>query len=419
MAAEPSSPPHPASGGNAAAGTAGDPSPWLVLNVIGQLAFGLVVMTLCLPSMQEWGDIFGAEQSSVQLTFSAYVLSYGALQLLYGPLSDRVGRRRILIFGLVLAVLGSVWAVLATSLSSLILARFVQGAGAAAGMVAGRAMVQDLFEGPQRTRVMAYVGMAMGVCPPVATIIGGQLHVHLGWQSNFVLMGLMALGLLWAAWRGLPVRAQRPPVQAHWLRELVASYQRLLAQRAFVLHVAILSLNTATFYAFLSGAPIVLRSYGVGPALVGWYIAAVPLCYILGNYLTSRLAHRVGELRMMVLGQACTFVGLAGVVALALAGIHTPLAFSLPVALMGLGHGFMVPPYLVRTVGLIPALAGAAAAVAGTMQQFVGSAGGYAIGWVPHDGPIYVGLLMLAFNVLAIGAHVRLYGARLDAAKPA
>jgi MFS transporter, DHA1 family, multidrug resistance protein len=384
------------------------PNPWLVVNIIAQLAFGLLVMTLCLPSMQEWGDLFGAEQSSVQLTFSAYIAAYGVLQLVYGPLSDRHGRRRILMFGLALAGIGSVIGFLATDLSTLIFARTLQGAGSAAGMVAGRASVQDLFDGPQRTRVMAYVGMAMGVCPPLGTIVGGQMHVGFGWQSNFVLMVVLSLVLLVAAWRGFPAPPPAPALRAHWLREMADAYATLLRERPFLLNVMILMLSTGTFYTFLSGAPIVLRSYGVGPADVGWYIMVVPLSYIVGNFATTRVAHRIGENSLVSLGQALNVTAIGLMLALGLAGVHTALAFAMPLTLLGLGHGLMMPACLVRTVGLVPALAGASAAVAGLMQQLMGAAGGYAVGWVPHDGAVNLGLMMLTLTLGAVAAQVLL-----------
>ena len=150
------------------------PHGFLIANLLAQIAFGLLAMTVCLPSMQEWGAIFGAEQAGVQLTLSGYLVAYGALQLLYGPLSDRHGRKRILMIGLAVAGIGSLLAALAPDLPSLIAARVLQGAGSAAGMVVGRAMVQDLFRGPERTRVMAWVGMTMGFCPPLATVMAAN-----------------------------------------------------------------------------------------------------------------------------------------------------------------------------------------------------------------------------------------------------
>lgn len=371
----------------------------LIANLLAQICFGLLAMTVCLPSMQAWGVRFGSSQAAVQLTFSAYVVCYGALQLVYGPLSDRYGRRIVLMVGLSLAALGSVLAALAPSLDALILARALQGAGSAAGMVVGRSSVQDLFKGPERTRVMAYIGMTLGLCPPAATLVGGQLHVLLGWQANFVLMAALALLLLLAAWKGLPAPAQAPVRESHWLVDMGRAYARLSREPRFWLYVLVLATSTATFYAFLAGAPIVLGSYGVGPQNIGWYIMVVPLSYIAGNYLTSHWIHRKGEQRVMGLGLVASLAGLALLLVLGWVGWQSPLAFSLPLLLLGLGHGLLNPPALAGTVGVIPALAGSAAAVAGLMQQLMGAVGGYVVGLVSHHGTVNLGLLMTGFTL--------------------
>ena len=388
------------------------PRRWLLPILLGQFGFGLLAMTICIPSMQEWASTFGVPQSTVQLSFSAYVVAFGALQLVYGPLSDRMGRKPVLLGGLALAVLASALAALAPSAGWLIAARVLQGAGAAAGMVVGRAMVQDEFQGAARTRVMAYVGMAMGLGPPTATVVGGQLHVLLGWQANFVLMALLGALLALATWRVLPQRAARAASAAasaasasQGLAEMGRAYARLAHEPAFRCMVLLLGLTTATFYAFLAGAPVVLRGYGIGPSRIGFVIMCIPLSYIMGNYLTSRLAQRHGERWLLRLGQACTLVGLLLLVLLALAGLRSVWALVLPLMLLGLGHGFLVPPTLAASVGVVPSLAGAAAAVAGVMQQTLGALGGYVVGLVPHDaGVLNLALLMLGFSLLGAGA---------------
>jgi MFS transporter, DHA1 family, multidrug resistance protein len=380
----------------------------IVANLLGQMAFGLLAMTICIPSMQEWAATFGASQSRIQLTFGGFIVAYGSLQLVYGPLSDRLGRKPVLMFGLALACAGSVLAALAPGLDTLIVARVLQGAGAAAGMVVGRAMVQDLFVGPERTRVMAYIGMTMGLCPPLATILGGQLHVAFGWASNFWLMSLLSAGLLLSAWWGLP--ATRPPVTTRpaGVGDMLRSYGRLAREPQFGLFVVILGLTTATFYAFLGGAPLVLGSYGIGPDGIGYYIMCIPLSYIVGNYLTTHLVHRIGERWVMALGQISTLTGIGTMVVLDLAGLHTPLAFTLPLTLLGMGHGLLVPPTLAGTVGLLPALAGSAAAVAGLMQQLMGAVGGYAVGLFTHEDARHLGWLMLGLAACAALAQLRL-----------
>jgi DHA1 family bicyclomycin/chloramphenicol resistance-like MFS transporter len=395
----------PERGGLAAARPREPSEPLLILNIVAQMAFGLLAMTICLPSMQEWDTLFGVDAASVQLTFSGYVVSYGALQLLYGPLSDRHGRRRVLLVGLALGGAASLAAAFAGTLSALVAARVMQGAGCAACMVVGRALVQDHFDGPQRTRVMAYIGMAMGVCPPLGTVIGGQLHALLGWQANFVLLAGLALALMVAAWRGLP--AGRAPattataLEVHWLRAMGRAYARLVREPSFLLYATIPATIAAAFYAFLGGAPFVLRSYGVGPASVGWYMMIPPTFYIAGNYLASRLTHRCGEQRMMAIGEVFSLAGIGLV--LALSGLATPLAFVLPLVLLCIGHGLLMPPALAATIGIVPALAGSAAALAGVLQQLTGALGGYAVGWVSHEGPFQVALVMLFF-MLCVGA---------------
>lgn len=351
------------------------PTGILVANLIGQIAFGLLAMTICLPSMQEWGRILDASQAGVQLTFSAYVVSFGVCQLVYGPLSDRHGRQRI-----------------------------VQGAGTAAGQVIGRAAVQDAFSGPQKTRITAFIGMAMGLCPPGASIIGGQLHVHLGWQANFWLIAALAVVLMVLGWRSLPpdAPASTGAQDGHWLRAMASAYATVLREPVYLLHVAILGFVVATFYAFLAGAPAVLGSYGVGPAGIGWFIMFVPFSYITGNFLTTRLIRRQGENWLMLSGQLITIAGIALALLLALAGVRSPFAFAMPLMLLGIGHGFLVPTCLARTVGLVPQLAGTAAAVAGLVQQLTGAFGGYAVGWFSHDGAANLTGLMLLFAVLAL-----------------
>lgn len=390
----------------------------LLLNLLGQIAFGMLVMSLCLPSMQEWGAIFQEDQSRVQLTFGGYVVAFGCMQLLYGPWSDRFGRKRVLMAGLALACAGSVLAALASDMTALILARVLQGGGASAGMVVGRAMVQDLFQGADRTRTMAYVGMAMGMSPPLATLIGGQLHELVGWQANFVLAAILSLCLMVLAWQGLPSQPARPPAQTHWLQDMGRSYARLAREPAFLLYVGILAFTYATLYAFFSGAPIVLAGYGVGPAQVGWYVACMTVSYIAGSFMASRLVQRLGERGIMAWGQAVTLTGVLLMLGLALAGIETSWAFALPLLFIGAGHGLMVPSTLAGIVGVVPALAGSAAAVAGLMQQMLGALGGYSVGLVPHDNAANLAWLMLAYSLLALLAQLVLHCGVMKTARP-
>jgi DHA1 family bicyclomycin/chloramphenicol resistance-like MFS transporter len=381
------------------------PSRLLVATLIAQIGFGLVAMMICLPSMPDWSTVFGATPAAVQLSFSGYLVAFGTLQLVHGPLSDRLGRRPVLLAGLALAAAGSVAAALAPSLPALVAARVLQGAGAAAGMVVARALVQDLFQGPERTRVMGFIGMVMGLCPPGATLLGGQLHERLGWAANFWVVAALAGLLALATWRllppGRPAAAAATGGPGRGAAGMAAAYGRLLREPAYLRFVGILGLTTATFYAFLGGAPQVLARMGVGPAQMGWVIMAIPLAYIGGNAMATRWAHGAGDRRLMRWGQALSLAGIALGLALALAGVGGPVALAAPLALLGVGHGLLMPPTLAGTVGTVPALAGAAAAGAGLTQQLTGALGGYLAGWVPHHSSAGLLALMLGCTLCA------------------
>lgn len=384
------------------------PGRGLIINILCQVGFGLMAMTICLPSVPMWADLFAENPATVQLTFSVYLMAFALAQLVYGPLSDQFGRRRMLISGLVIAFIGSALSAYAMSIEMLILGRTVQGAGTAAGMVIGRAMVQDLFEGSARTRMMAYIGASMGLLPPAATIIGGQIHVYFGWSANFLLIMMVNLFLMAAAWWGLPKRTANLERADNVLRGMLKGFRDLLAIPQYLAYVVIVGGTFGAFYAFIAGAPVVLDAYGVGPSQVGWFIMFVPTSYVVGNLLTSRLVDRVSEGRLMIVGQILTVCGILSVLILAWAGVHSPFAVTPPLMLLGLGHGLLAPPALAGAVGVVPALAGAAAAFAGMLQQILGAVGAYLVGVVDNHNAANLALLMLALTSLAVVAQIAL-----------
>jgi DHA1 family bicyclomycin/chloramphenicol resistance-like MFS transporter len=221
----------------------------------------------------------------------------------------------------------------------------------------------------------------------------------------------MGAVLLLAARFGLPARPAADGAKAP-ARNPLAGYLRLAREPTFWLSVGLLATLTATFYSFLAGLPLVLAAYGVTPATLGWYIAVVPLAYIAGNYLTTRLARTHSDRFIMGWGQVATVAGLLLVLLLALAGVRSPVAVVLPLLLLGIGHGLVVPPTLAGTVGVVPALAGSAAAVGGVSQQVLGAVGAFVVGLLPHQGAVNLAVLMLAWTLVGLGLQVALHAQR-------
>lgn len=373
--------------------------------LISQIALGILAMTACLPSMPFWIEHFGESQGRVQLTFAAYALAFALGQLVYGPLSDRFGRRRLLIAGLLVGLAGSVCAVFAQSLDAIIAARALQGAGTCAGIVIGRAIIQDNYVGAARTKMMALVGIVMGLCPPSGTLIGGQLHVSFGWQAPFVAIALTSCVLLVSALWILP--ADKPSVaNRQTAGALMKSYWALVGDSRYLSFCLIAAFSTATFYVFLAATPIVLDAYGVAPNYIGWYIMFVPAAYIMGNILTTRVAGKLADQRLMSIGQALNVIGILLMLVLAITGWHHPLAIAVPLMCLGFGHGLLMPPTLVGAVGSMPALAGAAAAFAGMLQQLTGAAATSVNGLLDLRDATDMGWLMLLLTLTAIAAQM-------------
>lgn len=375
-----------------------------LLVLVGNVGIGLMGMTICLPSLPAWESVFSTTTAEVQLTYSAYLLAFASMQLVCGPLSDRFGRRPVLFAGLAVVVAGSVLAAFAQTIEVLIAARAIQAGGATAGMVVGRALVQDMFDGSDRTRVLAYMGIAMGATPPVFVLLGGYLHTYLGWQSTFVFLAAVAVLLLAASALVLPRVPSRAAASGVPRQSVLSVYGMLLRNRPFLLYALTVAGCSTGFYAFLAGTPTVLNRLGVAPESVGWYILFSTGAYIIGNFLTTRIVHRVGERRLLGIGEVVAMIGPILALAIGLSGNVSAVIFLLPLILMGFGHGMVIPPSLTGAIGLYPNHAGAAAALSGSMQQAGGAIAAYALGLFAVISQTSMGIVLVAVFTVAAAA---------------
>lgn len=279
--------------------TATASSPPILLLVMLMVA-SQVAITIFLPSLPAIADDLGTSQALAQMTVSAYLGTFALAQLVVGPLSDAVGRRGPLLAGLVLFTLGSAACAFAPDITVLITARVIQAIGGCACIVISRAIVRDTTDGAAATRAMAYLGMALAVAPMVAPLIGGQLEARFGWQSSFLATALLGASALAATVATL--RETLPPGARKLTRPgvLALSYVRLARMARFMGYSLSTGAMGATFQAFLAGTPVAfIVVMGVTPDAFGYFILSAPAGYIIGNYLSSRLAQRVSRGRMI------------------------------------------------------------------------------------------------------------------------
>jgi len=389
---------------------------WAVITVL--VAFGPLSTDMYLPALPAIGADLDATVAETQLTLSAFLIGFALAQLVYGPLSDRFGRRPVILGGVAIYLVASAACALADTIEALIAARFAQALGACAGPVLGRAVVRDLFGREGAAKALAYIGTAMGLIPAVAPILGGLVTEWLGWRANFaILVGIGVLLVLGVTALLHETNRHRDP-GALDPAQLGRNYLSLLRSREYAGYVLAVASSYAALFCFLSGSPFVLIEYfGVAPTVFGYYFAAVVVGYMAGTVLTARLTGRLGVERMLRSGAVLGVFGAGTMEALSLAGVDHVWAVVGPMVVVMASVGIVLPSGMAGAVGPFPRMAGVASAGLGFVQMMGGALAGAAVGAF-HDGtPASMIGTMLAVTLIGLAVFAWLVGARPSASK--
>jgi DHA1 family bicyclomycin/chloramphenicol resistance-like MFS transporter len=310
----------------------------------------------------------------VQFTVSSYLIGFAVGQVLYGPLSDRYGRRPVLFAALALYIIGSGICAVTQSIDPLIGARFLQGIGGSGSVVLSRAIVRDLYSGVRAARELSLMGSISAFAPIVAPMIGGVLQTAFGWRASFVVMGFAAVAAFLMAARLLPETLRLRAGESFSLPFLIKGYASVLRHRSFLAYLCIITTSYAGLFAWVSGAAVVLEGvYGLSPATFGFTFALGAAGYMVGATIATRHVLRLGLDRMMGLGVtalAAGGLGLAAAVAAHINGVWLVAAMAVYLA----GLGLAMPQAMAGALTPFPDRAGTAASLLGVVQQTVAAA---------------------------------------------
>ena len=328
---------------------------------------------------------FDAAPAGVQLVLTLFLIGIATGQLVYGPVSDRFGRRPVLIAGLALFLVGTVLCGVAWSLPTLIIGRTLQALGGCAGMVLGRAIVRDVYDRERSASALATIMMVMSLAPSLSPAIGAYLAEWGGWRADFVLLGTVGAGILIVI--ALKLEETHTPAPVN-LVGMIGSFILLLRSPAFLSVACATAFTSASWFTFLASAPYLLAELLHEPPSTYGLMILLPMAgYILGNAAVVRLSALLGSVRLFILGLA---LSLASGVMLALwcLGGLTPWALFVPMAISSVGNGMSQPPGVAAGLSVYPRIAGAASGLLGFTQMTIAALGTLLLGLLPRDNVV-------------------------------
>ncbi|MCE9571235.1 MAG: multidrug effflux MFS transporter [Rhodocyclales bacterium] len=358
---------------------------WLVT---GCLMLQPLSTDLYLASLPGMASDFGVSPAAVQQTLSLFVFGFGTAQLVSGPLSDRYGRKPVMIAGLAVYLVSGLACALAPSLDWLVAARFVQAIGCCTAVVVARAVIRDAYSPAEGARVLAKALSLLSLAPIFGPILGGYLQVNFGWRAAFVALALAGLAVWFSALRHMKESNSQPNPDAMRLASLGRTYLAVVRTPAFWAYALPGSISYASIFVFISGTPFVLiRVLGVAPQHYG-YLFAFGVCgYLGGTLICRRLLGRIGVDRVLALGTSLGLVGGLGFLGLVLAGVsHWTLVVAAQFAVMT-AHGINFPCTQAGSLAPFPEKAGAAAGLFGCLVMYAALAAGMWVG-SSHDGTV-------------------------------
>jgi DHA1 family bicyclomycin/chloramphenicol resistance-like MFS transporter len=363
-----------------------------------------LAMDIYLASMPTMTSALSATTSEVQLTLSVYMYGWGIAQLFAGPLSDRYGRRPALLASLSVFVGASLFCALSRDVYMLIAGRLVQAVSIASIGVVPRAAVRDLYAGDKAAHILSLMGVVLGIAPVVAPIVGSNLHVWLGWQSNFVAVALYGAVLWLWVYVALPETLARRDARATVPRVVVANYRQLFASRAYVGYMLVAAFGYSGLFAFLAGSAFVFVDVmGAGEQSFGIMFGSVMLGNITGAMIGSRVVQMIGILGLVRLGTRLMVIAGAALGLFALLGVRHPLAVIVPMFAFMVTFTMTMPPAIAGALTPFPQIAGSASSLLAFCQFVVASTAALAVG-LTLDGTTRP--MSLAIAVAAIGAFL-------------
>lgn len=321
------------------------------------------------PSLPAMARALGTSNDGMQLTMTTYLLGVSFSQLIYGPLSDRYGRRPIILAGLVITLIGSLLCAASNSLIFILLARLIQGSGAGVCNGLFRALMRDQFSGPKMSQVGSYAGMMYTIAFAGAPVIGGYIQTYFDWRSNFIFVALVVFAILVTLWSMLPETHHKKDIKATKLKNVLRNYFSLIISPTFVGYTVISSLAYSGFVAYYTAAPFILETeVGLSPKQFGWLSLGIAIGLFIGMFINIRLVVRLGVSFLLLVGIIIMFLSGCAMLITGMLNILNTTAIIVPVILFATASSFVFTNAMTNAFEEVGHIAGVAGGMYGCIQ---------------------------------------------------
>jgi DHA1 family bicyclomycin/chloramphenicol resistance-like MFS transporter len=375
--------------------------------LVAAVAVTMLATELTVPSNPSLPDYFLTTDRAVQVSIALNLLGYAVAPPLLGPLSDRFGRRPVLLTALTLFACASALASVASSVEVFTLARMLQGLAGASAPVVGMAIVRDLHDEKGSVKVIAMISMAIAVVPAAGPVIGGYIHSLAGWQANYAALAVAGLLVVLVLALKLPETLASRDLQALRLGKFTSRYGQLLRSRDYVGYALLPTLGFSGMTAFVTGGPFYLiDTAGVSEVGYGLIQAGLVVCYIVGALGASLGINRLGFERVHMIGVVLLALGGAGEALFFTQPFPSPFMFCLPFGLFLVGMGVVFATAPARALAIYPALAGSASAMLTTLEMLGGALASIAVSLMHTGSASATGAVILVSALTAAGVQL-------------
>ncbi|WP_245797931.1 multidrug effflux MFS transporter [Domibacillus mangrovi] len=374
--------------------------------LLGSLsAFGPLSIDMYLPSLPILANDLQTTASMAQLSLTAFLIGLAAGQLVMGPLSDVQGRRKPLLAGLVVFAIASMLCMIVPSIGGLIVMRFVQGASAAAGIVIARAVVRDMYDGPELTKFFALLMLINGIAPIAAPVVGGQLLEFVSWQGIFGVLAVIGIMMVMAVFFWMPETLRDNRRSAGGLKNILVTFKTLLVDKVFMGYCLAQGFVMGGMFAYISGSPFVLQGYfGLSPQEFSLCFAANGVGIIIASQVSGRLAGKVKESVLLVCGLSMALGGSSMLFLMLLMKAHL-IAVLIPLFFSVASVGVVATACFSLAMHGKEKTAGAASALLGLMPYIFGAAVAPLAGIAGGGTPLPMGMIMIICHLAAVCAY--------------